>query len=652
MLDSNILSFMDVVIKENQKYDEIYDIEQVSPYPKETTYGDLMTRIEKHETERIFLNPSLDTVVSLQHSSPITIPPTVDDCSYDITRISPVITSDLISLSQRNGVDTVFLGKLPTQTNPILMSFGQIYGIFESVVLPSIAFVVVLSFVASVISSTFTAIQGVRSSKSNISRGGGSGSSSSGGGFFPWIGDSLSGMSDMSSDDLKTRLQSNNISLASFAGSPEIMEECEEVVTYLKNATKYEQAGAVLPRGILLEGPPGTGKTLLAKAIASECEASFLAVSASEFVEMFVGVGAQKIRELFSVARENSPCIIFIDEIDTIGKVRGSSTMPGNEEREQTLNQLLSEMDGFSDNTNILVMAATNRRDVLDKALLRPGRFDRIIRVPPPDLPSRLKILNVHIQNKQLNKDIDLGYLAEITEGFSGAQLKNLLNEAAIHAVRNGRTELFLQDIMYSLDKQTVGIIRKTDTRYPETKTRVAVHEAGHALMAIYYSNVFELQKISIQSTYNGAGGFTLFRERRNVTDGGMYTKNVLAKRLVVMMGGKAAESVYYGEGEVSLGATQDLQVANDLARKMITQFGFGSGELETYFERDMTSEWSGRGSVSEWTKEVIDVQVRALVYSSYVKAKNILMEHTSELQLLTDRLLAETVVGGPIVHP
>ena len=645
MFDSNILTFMDMVVKENAKYDDINDIEKVSPYPTETSYGDLLSRIDKHETERIFLNPSLDTVVSLQHAKPYLADDkhtavARDDCSYDITRISPVITNDLVEISRQYGVDTVFLGKLPTQSNPVLMTFGQIYGVFESFIFPSIAILFVLSFISSFIAMGINAV-----------RAGGGGKSSRRNGNFPGSGDGMfsgpfiNGLSDIyDPDDLKARLKSENISLASFAGSPEILQECTEVVSYLKNATKYEEAGAVLPRGILLEGPPGTGKTLLAKAIASECDAAFLAVSGSEFVEMFVGVGAQKIRELFSVARENTPCIIFIDEIDTIGKMRGGSTMPGNEEREQTLNQLLSEMDGFADNKNVLVLAATNRRDILDSALMRPGRFDRIIRVPSPDRESRLKILQQYIKNKQFTDDVDLWYLAELTSGFTGAQLRNLLNEAAIYAVRDGRTIIQMSDINQSLDKLMIGIIKKIDTRIPTTKKRVAVHEAGHAVLIQVFSSVFELKKISIQSTYNGAGGFTVFQDRRNVTDGGLYTKDVLFKRLIVSMGGKAAESVIYGEKHVSLGATQDLQQANELARKMITQFGFGANHLETYFEKDMSVDF-GKSTTSEWMKQSIDSQVSGLVESAYHEAKRLLVKHIKPHEILVDRLIVETII-------
>ena len=281
-------------------------------------------------------------------------------------------------------------------------------------------------------------------------------------------------------------IQKANISLSSFAGSPEIFQECTEVVSYLKNSTIYKNAGAEIPKGILLEGPPGTGKTLLAKAIASEAGANFISITASEFVEVFVGVGASKIRKLFENARNNKPCIIFIDEIDAVGRQRGAGINMANDEREQTLNQLLAEMDGFGDNEGILVIAATNRKDVLDSALLRPGRFDRLITVPLPDRDSRRQILNVHTKNKVFSKDVNLDLVAELTTGFSGAQLKNLMNEAAIYAARKGNTIINEIDIMNALDKLIIGLIKNNDTRDHVAKRRIAIHEVGHRLFGIY----------------------------------------------------------------------------------------------------------------------------------------------------------------------
>jgi cell division protease FtsH len=594
---------------------------------QELSYGGLIKRIDTHTlADRIYVSPSLDAVV-LEHGLGTANSPTVnpaDDEVYETVRINQVILNGLVEKAQKQGVDTVFLSKIQTLPNPAVQTAGQIYGAFETFVIPAVIVFFVLSLISSIISAGVSGISGK-------------------GAQNPFSPPGLNGLSFIDSpEDLKTRLKKDNVSLASFAGSSEILEECTEVVSFLKNSTNYNAAGAELPRGILLEGPPGTGKTLLAKAIASEADAAFLAVSASEFVELYVGIGAQKVRDLFSTARENQPCIIFIDEIDTVGKQRGGQGTPGNEEREQTLNQLLAEMDGFQENQGILVIAATNRKDTLDAALLRPGRFDRIIRVPAPDTISREKILKVHTKNKKLANGIDLYQLAEQTSGFTGAQLKNLMNEAAILAARDARSVISQTDIRDSLEKLTVGIIRKSDTRSQNTRERVAVHESGHALIAQNFSHIFELNKVSIQSTYSGAGGYTLFQERKNATDSGLYTKDTLYKRIVITMGGKAAETLVYGDKHVSLGATQDLKQANELAWKMVTQFGFGENEVETYYEKDQ--EMFAR-TPSEYTKSKIDKQVQWTVNSAFQMAKRILRELPVELSDMTDLLLRDKTI-------
>jgi len=570
----------------------------------ETSYSKLLQQINKNQIEKIYINPSLTDAIS-EHDIDL------DQQFYETTHIHPSVINDLVAETRASNVETFFI-------QPSGPNIGQMaVGFFDSFIFPGILLYLTLSFARVFFQSRSSGMGGISSSS----------------GMIPGI-NGLKNMDDPK--DLKMRLKRENVSLSSFAGSPEILEECAEVVSFLKNGTIYKNAGATLPRGILLEGPPGTGKTLLAKAIASECEATFLSVSASEFVELYVGMGAQKVRELFSIARENTPCILFMDEIDAIGKQRGGSPLATNDEREQTLNQLLAEMDGFQENPDILVIAATNRKDTLDAALLRPGRFDRIIRVPAPDQTSRFKILQQHAKNKVLSSEIRLEKLAEYTRGFSGAQLKQVLNEAAIFAAREGRTVLTQIDVTSALDKLTVGLIRKTDTRLPDTKRRVAVHESGHAILVQAFSDVFELKQVSTQSTYNGAGGFTLFNERKNATDGGLYTKDVLFKRIVITMGGKAAETMEYGDKQVSLGATQDLKQANELARQMITQFGFGYDTIETYYERDAV------GGKSEYTQSTVDKQVQGLVFAAFLKAKDILTENKATFDQMVERLMQE----------
>jgi len=440
-----------------------------------------------------------------------------------------------------------------------------------------------------------------------------------------------------------------NVSLSSWAGSPEVLGECKEVISFLDNTNDFTLAGAEMPKGILLEGPPGTGKTLLAKGIATETNSSFISVSGAEFVELFVGMGAARVRELFKNARERSPCIIFIDEIDAIGKQRGSgSALATNDEREQTLNQILFEMDGFTNNDGILVLAATNRKDILDKALIRPGRFDRIIKVPLPDKFSREKILNYYLSSKNIEPNVDVKSLAEITDGFSGAELKNLINEAAILTARQKNVIIGEKDLFNAFEKIIVGLIRNNNDVSLNTRTRVAVHESGHAIMALQYPEYFNLQKVSIQATYSGAGGYTIFSENTEIKEGGLYTRDVLKKRLIITMGGKAAEKVYYGNDFVSLGAVQDLKQANQLAQKMIGNFGMGE-KMEVFFNENINDDGNSgfyNNKYSEYTKFNMDKETMQLVIEAYDESLRILTENKDLLYDMRDLLLNNTVIN------
>lgn len=578
----------------------------------EIPYKSLVKKIEDHSVSKIYFSKSLNNVIS------------TDDDLYSVTTITPLITNDLVDVSIKNDVDTVFF-EVPPQ-NSIQTLSGNILGFIESTFLPFI----LLTFFISFIRSFF-----VRNQMNT-----------------PFPGGFMNNNNAVNSD--KEVLKNLNISLSSFAGSTEIFEECTEVVSYLKNSTYYEKAGAEIPKGILLEGPPGTGKTLLAKAIASEANANFISTSASEFVEVFVGVGALKIRNLFKNARNNLPCIIFIDEIDSVGRQRGTGINMGNDEREQTLNQLLAEMDGFVNNNGILVIAATNRKDVLDSALLRPGRFDRIITVPLPDRNSRKDIILVHSKNKVLDSSINLDLIAELTSGFSGAQIKNLLNEAAIYAARDSRSIINEVDILSALDKLVVGLVRKIDNRSIDSIKRVATHEIGHALLCKIFNEYFDLKKVSIQSTYNGAGGYTLFSEYQNITDSGLYTKDLLKKRLIISMGGKAAEYLYYGEDFVSVGAVQDLKQANSIAQQMIGNYGMGN-KLEVFYNENIDNARNpflgrtlGSGAkYSEKTKELLDKESLELVIEAYDKAKYILSEHREKMDLLINKLIEKSILYG-----
>ena len=442
-----------------------------------------------------------------------------------------------------------------------------------------------------------------------------------------------------------------NITLNDWAGSPEVKLECAEIVSFLENNTNYVNAGAQIPKGILMEGPPGTGKTLLAQAIAVEANANFFSISGSEFVELFVGLGASRVRKLFADARKRLPAIIFIDEIDAIGRQRGAGINMGNDEREQTLNQLLTEMDGFNSEDQIIVIGATNRKDVLDNALLRPGRFDRILTIPLPDKESRKDILQVHLRENKV-EDIDTDFLCEQMSGFSGAQIKNVVNEAAILAAREGKIVLTQKMFMDVLEKLLIGIKKSVETRDFNALKRVAIHELGHALLVLQFNEYFDFKKVTISSTYSGAGGYTVYSDKENISTGGMYTKDMLKKRLAIILGGKAAEFIFYGDEHVSLGATQDLKQANSLARKMISSFGMGD-KLKVFYEdgMDQNMPFLGRDissgtRYSEKTKESIDEEVLDLVNSAYYSAIKVLSSKKEIFEKMTNKLIFRKELG------
>jgi len=592
-------------------------------YLKKLPYPELLQKIEHHDIAKVYFSPKYDKVISENVESTDNV-----YMDFSLTEIIPPVSTNLIETSIKNNAEPVFFKQ--QDPNPIqTMAIDVLNGI-NNLFVPFVFLSLFITFVRSLF------IQNRGSTRNPFSGG------------MPGMPGSL----NINLEKDKELMKKSNITLSSFAGSPEIFEECTEVVSYLRNATLYKNAGAEVPRGILLEGPPGTGKTLLAKAIASEADANFVSISASEFVEVFVGAGASKIRNLFGTARDNKPCIIFIDEIDSVGRQRGAGINMANDEREQTLNQLLAEMDGFSNNDGVLIIAATNRKDVLDAALLRPGRFDRIITVALPDKNSRRDILKVHSKNKQLEESINLELIAELTSGFSGAQIKNLLNEAAIYAARVGRVVICEQDILDALDKLIVGLIRKTDTRSDEARRRVAIHETGHALLCNEFKEYFELKKVTIQSTYNGAGGYTLFNEYQNITESGLYTKNLLKKRLIVAMGGKAAETLYYGEEYVSVGAVQDLKQANSMAQRMIGNYGMGK-LLEAFYNEDVDSDRNpflgrslgGGAKYSERTKEIMDSESLELVRNAYDEAKRILSENRSKMDIVVENLIQKNTL-------
>ena len=452
----------------------------------------------------------------------------------------------------------------------------------------------------------------------------------------------------------KARVQmepQTQITFGDVAGIDQAKLELNEVVDFLKNADRFTAVGAKIPKGVLLVGPPGTGKTLLARAVAGEAGVPFFSISGSEFVEMFVGVGASRVRDLFEQAKANAPCIVFIDEIDAVGRQRGAGLGGGNDEREQTLNQLLTEMDGFEGNTGIIIIAATNRPDVLDAALLRPGRFDRQVVVDRPDYAGRSEILKVHARGKTLAKDVDLDRIARRTPGFTGADLSNLLNEAAILAARRNLTEISMDEVNDAIDRVLAGPEKKDRVMSDKRKTLVAYHEAGHALVGALMPDYDPVQKISIIPR-GRAGGLTWFTPSEDRMDTGLYSRSYLENQMAVALGGRIAEELLFGEEEVTTGASNDLQQVARVARQMVTRFGMSDRVGPVALGRQQGNMFLGRDIVaerdfSEETAATVDDEVRQLVEVAYRRAKEVLMNNRHVLELLATMLMDKETVDA-----
>ena len=452
----------------------------------------------------------------------------------------------------------------------------------------------------------------------------------------------------------KARVQmepSTQVTFGDVAGIEGAKLELTEVVDFLKNPDRFTAVGAKIPKGCLLVGPPGTGKTLLAKAVAGEAGVPFFSISGSEFVEMFVGVGASRVRDLFEQAKKNAPCIVFIDEIDAVGRQRGAGLGGGNDEREQTLNQLLTEMDGFEGNTGIIIIAATNRPDVLDAALMRPGRFDRQVTVDRPDYAGRLQILGVHARSKTLAKDVDLDKVARRTPGYTGADLANLLNEAAILAARRQLTEVSNDEISDAIERIMVGPEKKDRVMTERRKRLVAYHEAGHALVGAVMPDYDAVQKISIIPRGN-AGGLTFFTPSEERMESGLYSRSYLQSQMAVALGGRVAEEIIYGEDEVTTGASNDLQQVAQVARQMVTRFGMsdtlgpvalGRAQGGMFLGRDIAAE----RDFSEDTAATIDAEVSELVDAAYKRATKVLIDNQAVLDELAEMLVERETVDA-----
>ncbi|MGK7914383.1 MAG: ATP-dependent zinc metalloprotease FtsH3 [Prochloraceae cyanobacterium] len=452
----------------------------------------------------------------------------------------------------------------------------------------------------------------------------------------------------------KARVQmepQTQVTFGDVAGIEQAKLELNEVVDFLKNADRFTAIGAKIPKGVLLIGPPGTGKTLLARAVAGEAGVPFFSISGSEFVEMFVGVGASRVRDLFEQAKAHAPCIVFIDEIDAVGRQRGAGLGGGNDEREQTLNQLLTEMDGFEGNTGIIIIAATNRPDVLDAALLRPGRFDRQVVVDRPDYAGRQEILAVHARGKSLSKDVDLEKIARRTPGFTGADLSNLLNEAAILAARRNLTEISMDEVNDAIDRVLAGPEKKDRVMSEKRKQLVAYHEAGHALVGALMPDYDPVQKISIIPR-GRAGGLTWFTPSEDRMESGLYSRSYLQNQMAVALGGRLAEEIIFGEEEVTTGASNDLQQVARVARQMVTRFGMSDRLGPVALGRQQGSVFLGRDIASDrdfsnHTAAAIDEEVRQLVDQAYNRAKDVLVNNRHILDQLAQMLVEKETVDS-----
>ena len=436
--------------------------------------------------------------------------------------------------------------------------------------------------------------------------------------------------------NFNNELKYTNTTFSDVVGIDNAKIEVEEVVEFLRDNKIYQDVGAKIPSGILLQGPPGTGKTLLARAIAGEAKVPFFSVSGSEFIEMFVGTGAARVRTLFETAKEYAPCIIFIDEIDAIGKQRSSNGMgAGNDEREQTLNQILTEMDGFETNTNVIVIAATNRIDTLDKALLRPGRFDRQIFIDNPDYNGRKEILELYIKDKPI-KEIDVDKVSKKTSGFSPASLANLINEAAILTVRNNKTLITNKEIDDALDKITLGPVKKNIIRSEKNKELVAFHEAGHAVVGAFLSNFDTIGKVSIAPRGN-AGGLTFLVPDENILDSGLYTRDYLMSMITFTLGGRMAEELIFGKEDITSGSSNDLERVTSLAKRMVTEFGMSS-KLGNVVYND---------NISKNTNNMIYNEIEEIINKCNKQANKILQENMNLLKNVAKKLIDEETINS-----
>ncbi len=457
----------------------------------------------------------------------------------------------------------------------------------------------------------------------------------------------------MSFGKSRARLIENTkkVTFADVAGADEVKQELEEIIDFLKDPAKFQRLGGKIPKGVLMVGPPGTGKTLLAKAVAGEADVPFFSISGSDFVEMFVGVGASRVRDMFAQAKKHAPCLLFIDEIDAVGRHRGAGLGGGNDEREQTLNQLLVEMDGFEEKENVILIAATNRPDVLDPALLRPGRFDRQVTVTNPDKKGREEILNVHVKKVPLAKDVNLSVIARGTPGFSGADLANLVNEAALLAARKNKTKVTSKDFDEAKDKVLMGTERKSMAMDENEKKLTAYHEAGHAICSLFVEETDPIHKATIIPRGRALGMVQQLPEKDQYS----YSKTKMLSRLIITMGGRVAEELKFGPKKITSGASSDIAAATNLARSMVTEWGMSEKLGPVLYAENTGEVFLGKSvtqskNMSEETAKLVDAEIKSLVIGGYEGAKKLLSEHKEDWEKLSEALIEyETLTGEEI---
>ena len=604
-----------------------------TPIGEPYSYSDLLRKISNHEIDAITLFNDGKTAVVIDHVTSGTIYPNnlhaVKMITSSYTYLMDIALHNNVEVEMMEVPRNLLSDLLVTMGGGVLMVGGYVIG-------------------AVLISAFFRGIMGGKNNNINNMLPGG-----------------------LNTQTTTTVIDPKNVNttFADVAGCDEAKFELEEIVGFLKNPSLYTDAGAKIPKGVLLEGSPGTGKTLLARAVASEAGVPFISASGSEFIEMFVGVGAARVRSLFTTAKENAPCVVFIDEIDAIGRQRGAGIAGGNDEREQTLNQILTNMDGFDESSGIVVLGATNRLDVLDSALIRPGRFDRKIRVSLPDFVGRKQIANVHFRNKNVGPDVDFNELSSLTSGFSGADIANLANEAAIFSVRKNQTTIDRTSLMDAYEKVTIGLnsnVQETDKSIVEL---VSYHETGHALMVALFPEFFDVRKVTINGNKNGAGGYTLFTPKDKYAK--YATKKFMLANLIIALGGRAAEvwltrnnyrpnvfdkHVFKGihDLDITTGASNDLQQATRIAKDYITKYGF-SDKFGIY-EKSSDNPFVGKelgtvnGRMADTTKTDIDEEVRKLLDFAYKSALELIELYSTSFTEIVDILQKERTIVGEVI--